>query len=106
MKPYVLLLLLLVCFCPSSVPGAEGPKLQKLVIGYAAPVASLGIIDVINKAGLFRKQGLEVELVLIAGSGVLTAALLSGQVPLPFLAGAASCDQYQLHLKALRWSWY
>ena len=90
MNPYVLLLLLLVCFCPSSVPGAEGPKLQKLVIGYAAPVASLGIIDVINKGGLFRKQGLEVELVLIAGSGILTAAMLSGQVPLTFLAGAAT----------------
>ena len=69
---------------------AEGPKLQKLVIGYAAPVASLGIIDVINKGGLFRKQGLDVELVFIQGSGVLTAAMVSGQVPLTFLAGAAT----------------
>ena len=68
----------------------EGPKQQKLVIGYAAPVASLGIIDVIKKAGLFRKQGLDVELVFIPGSGVLTAAMVSGQVPLTFLAGAAT----------------
>ncbi len=69
---------------------AEGSKLQKLVIGYAAPVASLGIIDVIKKGGLFRKQGLDVELVFIQGSGVLTAAMVSGQVPLTFLAGAAT----------------
>jgi ABC-type nitrate/sulfonate/bicarbonate transport system substrate-binding protein len=74
-----------------SVPAwpAEGPKLEKLVIGYAAPVASLGIIDVIKKGGLFRKHGLDVELVFIQGSGILTAAMVSGQVPLTFLAGAA-----------------
>jgi NitT/TauT family transport system substrate-binding protein len=69
---------------------AEGSKPQKLVIGYAAPVASLGIIDVIKRAGLFRKHGLDVELVYIQGSGVLTAAMVSGQVPLTFLAGAAT----------------
>jgi NitT/TauT family transport system substrate-binding protein len=72
-----------------SLPAAEAPKVQKLVIGYAAPVASLGIIDVIKKAGLFTKHGLDVELVYIQGSGVLTAAMVSGQVPLTFLAGAA-----------------
>jgi NitT/TauT family transport system substrate-binding protein len=79
-------------FSLGSAPAwsAEGAKLEKLVIGYAAPVASLGIIDVIKKAGLFRKHGLDVELVLIAGSGVLTAAMVSGQVPLTFLAGAAT----------------
>jgi hypothetical protein len=42
---------------------AEGAKMQKLEIGYAAPVASLGIIDVINRSGLFRKHGVDVELV-------------------------------------------
>ncbi|HKY06870.1 MAG TPA: ABC transporter substrate-binding protein, partial [Candidatus Binatia bacterium] len=76
----------------SSAPAwsAEGTKLEKLVIGYAAPVASLGIIDVIKRGGLFRKHGLDVELVFIQGSGVLTAAMVSGQVPLTFLAGAAT----------------
>ena len=77
-------------FNANSAPAADGTKLQKLVIGYAAPVASLGIIDVIKRGGLFRKHGLDVELVLIAGSGVLTAAMVSGQVPLTFLAGAAT----------------
>jgi len=37
--------------------------LEKLVIGYPAPVASLGIVDVMRKAGLFRKYGLDVDLV-------------------------------------------
>ncbi len=68
---------------------AYGQKLEKLVIGYPAPVASLGIIDVMRKGGLFKKNGLDVDLVYIQGSPILTAAMVSGQVPLSFIGGAA-----------------
>lgn len=68
---------------------ADAPKLEKLVIGYPAPVASLGIIDVMRKSGLFRKNGLDVDLVYIQGSPILTTAMVSGQVPLSFIGGAA-----------------
>jgi NitT/TauT family transport system substrate-binding protein len=64
-------------------------KLEKLVIGYPAPVASLGIIDVMRKGGLFKKNGLDVDLVYIQGSPILTTAMVSGQVPMAFLGGAA-----------------
>lgn len=64
-------------------------KLEKLVIGYPAPVASLGIIEVMRKSGLFKKNGLDVDLVYIQGSPVLTTAMVSGQVPMAFLGGAA-----------------
>ena len=74
---------------PSSVWPADNQKLEKLVIGYPAPVASLGIVDVMRKAGLFRKNGLDVDLVYIQGSPVLTTAMVSGQVPMAFLGGAA-----------------
>jgi NitT/TauT family transport system substrate-binding protein len=72
-----------------SLNSAQAQKLEKLVIGYPAPVASLGIIDVMRKAGLFRKNGLDVDLVYIQGSPVLTTAMVSGQVPMAFLGGAA-----------------
>jgi NitT/TauT family transport system substrate-binding protein len=68
---------------------ADAPKLEKLVIGYPAPVASLGIVDVMRKAGLFRKNSLDVDLVYIQGSPILTAAMVSGQVPLSFIGGGA-----------------
>ena len=67
----------------------QAQKLEKLVIGYPAPVASLGIIDVMRKGGLFKKNGLDIDLVYIQGSPVLTTAMVSGQVPLSFLGGAA-----------------
>src|SRR5215510_8227996 len=79
----------LIGFQPVLVSSADRQKLEKLVIGYPAPVASLGIIDVMRKAGLFKKYGLDVDLVYIQGSPILTAAMVSGQVPLSFLGGAA-----------------
>jgi NitT/TauT family transport system substrate-binding protein len=74
---------------PHSGWSADPPKLEKLVIGYPAPVASLGIIEVMRKAGLFKKNGLDIDLVYIQGSPILTTAMVSGQVPLSFLGGAA-----------------
>ena len=55
-----------------TAPPAFAQKLEKLVIGYPAPVASLGIIDVMRKGGLFKKNGLDVDLVYIQGSPILT----------------------------------
>src|ERR1043166_10018009 len=70
-----------------SVQARSADKLEKLVIGYPAPVASLGIVDVMRKAGLFKKNGLDVDLVYIQGSPILTTAMVSGQVPLSFIGG-------------------
>ena len=89
-KCFISILIAMLLLHPVQAIPADGPKLQKLVIGYAAPVASLAMIDVMKKSGLFKKHGLDVELVFIPGSGVLTAAMVSGQVPLTFLAGAAT----------------
>jgi NitT/TauT family transport system substrate-binding protein len=85
----IIITALLFLHLPRMASVAEAQKLEKLVIGYPAPVASLGIIDVMRKGGLFRKNGLDVDLVYIQGSPILTTAMVSGQVPLSFLGGAA-----------------
>jgi ABC-type nitrate/sulfonate/bicarbonate transport system substrate-binding protein len=85
-------LLIAILFCllsPCAVGAADMPKLEKLIIGYPAPVASLGIVEVMRKAGLFKKNGLDVDLVYIQGSPILTTAMVSGQVPLSFIGGPA-----------------
>ena len=86
---FICALIVATAAAPWTAPPAFAQKLEKLVIGYPAPVASLGIIDVMRKGGLFRKNGLDVDLVYIQGSPILTAAMVSGQVPLAFLGGAA-----------------
>jgi NitT/TauT family transport system substrate-binding protein len=86
-------IIVLVLCCAAAGVNTTAPayaqKLEKLVIGYPAPVASLGIIDVMRKGGLFKKNGLDVDLVFIQGSPILTAAMVSGQVPMSFIGGAA-----------------
>ena len=47
--------LCLLCILASDFKILHAQKLEKLVIGYPAPVASLGIIEVMRKAGLFRR---------------------------------------------------
>lgn len=54
-----LLLASVIClnfFEPYCARSADAQKLEKLVIGYPAPVASLGIVDVMRKGGLFKKK--------------------------------------------------
>ena len=89
MKFLYSLILSLSCLMAVGGSAAHAQKLEKLVIGYPAPVASLGIIDVMRKAGLFKKNGIDVDLVYIQGSPILTTAMVSGQVPMAFLGGAA-----------------
>ena len=55
----------------SDFSPVHAQKLEKLVIGYPAPVASLGLIDVTRKAGLFKKHGLDVDLVYIQGLSLI-----------------------------------
>jgi NitT/TauT family transport system substrate-binding protein len=80
---------ILLFILPRVASSAEAQRLEKLIIGYPAPVASLGAVDVIRRAGLFKKYGLDADLVYIQGSPLLTAAMVSGQVPLSFIGGAA-----------------
>jgi len=42
-----------------------------------------------RKGGLLKRNGLDVDLVYIQGSPILTAAMVSGQVPLSFIGGGA-----------------
>ena len=82
----------LLCFVvatPINIRAAESQDLQELTIGYPALVTTLASIAVIQKAGFFRKHGLDVDLVYIAGSPLLTAAMVSGQVPMSFVGAPA-----------------
>jgi NitT/TauT family transport system substrate-binding protein len=85
----VLVLTLSAVLNSSQVAAAESQGLQRLTIGYPALATTLATIAVIQKAGLFKKYGLDVDLVFISGSPLLTAAMVSGQVPLSFVGAPA-----------------
>jgi len=64
-------------------------RLDRLHVGYSAQAGSLAPIWVTKEAGLFKKHGLDVELLFIPGGPTAAAALLSGEVPITVVGGPA-----------------
>jgi len=62
---------------------------EKLHVGYSAQAGSLAPIWVTEEAQLFRKHGLEVELLFIPGGPTVAAAMMTGAVPIAAVAGPA-----------------
>ena len=62
-------------------------KLQKLMMGYPTPGAGV-TAEVIRRGGFFKKNGLDVDLVLLSGSSLLAAAMISGHVPIAQVGAA------------------
>lgn len=87
--PFIISITLsLLLFSALSQPRtAVAQRPPKLIMGYPTPGAGI-TIEVIRRAGFFKKHGLDVDLVLLSGSSLLAAAMISGSVPVS-MAGAA-----------------
>ena len=72
-----------------TVHASAQSKLEKLHVGYSAQAGSLAPIWITKEAGLFKKHGLDVELLFIPGGPTAAAALLSGEVPISVVGGPA-----------------
>jgi NitT/TauT family transport system substrate-binding protein len=64
-------------------------KMEKLHVGYSAQAGSLAPIWITKEAGIFKKHGLDVELLFIPGGPTAAAALMSGEVPITVVGGPA-----------------
>jgi NitT/TauT family transport system substrate-binding protein len=64
-------------------------KLERLHVGYSAQAGSLAPIWITKEAGIFKKHGLDVELLFIPGGPTAAAALMSGEVPITVVGGPA-----------------
>jgi NitT/TauT family transport system substrate-binding protein len=64
-------------------------KMEKLHVGYSAQAGSLAPIWITKEAGIFKRHGLDVELLFIPGGPTAAAALLSGEVPITVGGGPA-----------------
>src|SRR3990172_6971731 len=84
-----LLLLLLLGAAPRGAMAAE-----KLVGIYSAQVMSQSLPAVAEAAGLFRKHGIDFHLVYISSSGMVTAAMLSGDAEISLTGGVGNVRAY------------
>jgi NitT/TauT family transport system substrate-binding protein len=77
------------CLAGPAVPTTAQTKKEKLHVGYSAQAGSLAPIWITKEAGIFKKHGLDVELLFIPGGPTAAAALLSGEVPITVVGGPA-----------------
>ena len=77
---------LLMLVLPSLSYAAEAPI--KLRVAYPTLTASYAVAWVAKEENLFRKNGLDVELLFIQSSPILVAAMLAGNAPIGLTSGA------------------
>jgi len=79
---------LIVFFALSSIAGAQSP-LEKLRLTYSAIGGSQASVWIPYEAGIFRKHGLDVELLYVGGGGRAAQVVQSGEVPIGVFTGGA-----------------
>jgi NitT/TauT family transport system substrate-binding protein len=72
-----------------SVAARAQEKLEKMNVGYSAQAGAFAPIWITQEAGLFRKHGLDVNLIFIPGGPTAAAAMLAGEVQAVAMAGPA-----------------
>jgi NitT/TauT family transport system substrate-binding protein len=64
-------------------------KLEKMNIGYSAQAGAFAPIWITKEAGLFKKNGLDVNLLFIPGGPTAAAAMTAGELQAAAMAGPA-----------------
>ncbi len=84
-----MLLLVLAFFLHPSPVAAQ--TLTRLRVGYAGGTSLIGppVVWATKEAGLFEENGLEAELIGVAGGGLLTQAMVAGDIQFGAMAGSA-----------------
>ena len=82
---------LLGLYYPCLVFSASAAEpVTKLTAAYGTITSGYSVMWVAKDAGIFAQNGLDVELLLIQSSPILASAMLSGNVPLAIMGGAAA----------------
>jgi NitT/TauT family transport system substrate-binding protein len=87
----VLLLLCGVFLCATRSAGAAEP-LQKVRLAYASITSAFAIPWIAKDAGIFRRHGLDVEIVYIASGPRTIQALVAGGVDIAAVGGGSGVD--------------
>src|SRR5438046_7130393 len=74
----------------SPLPGQTKQKPHYINLGSSSISVSQAILRVINDAGIFQKNGLDVSLVLITGGSGIVQALIAGDLPVAVVSGEPS----------------
>jgi NitT/TauT family transport system substrate-binding protein len=89
LKLMLLIWLLALCTFSQSGVAFSQDKVEKMHIGYSAQAGAFAPIWITKEAGLFKKNGLDVDLLFIPGGPTAAASMLAGEVQAVAMAGPA-----------------
>ncbi|HEY6200408.1 MAG TPA: ABC transporter substrate-binding protein [Candidatus Binatia bacterium] len=79
-----------IAFVQMAPARADAQALKKLNLSYTATSPYQAVVIIAQQAGLFRKYGLDVTLIFMAGGSLGISAMMSGEVPITQADGSAS----------------
>ena len=82
----VVFLLLLSLLLPSMVTA----QLTRIKVGYSSIGVGQSLVWVAKDAGLFKENGLDVQLIFIGSSSILSQAIIAGDVPIAIMSGSTA----------------
>ena len=81
-------------FAPATPGASAQPALEKLRVAYSAIGGSQASVWIPYEAGIFRKHGLDVELLYVGGGGRAAQIVQSGEVPIGVFTGGAVINSH------------
>ncbi len=88
MKKLLLLLVLTLSACGATAAPSRSQPAVKLTAGHSNPIAETMALYLAKEAGVFQKNGLDVDVRLIAGGSTAMAAVVAGDTPYSHLGGS------------------
>src|SRR4029077_1885527 len=64
----------------------------RIKVGYSSIGVGQSLVWVAKEAGLFRENGLDVQLIFIGSSSIVTQSVIAGDVPIAIMSGTAAIN--------------
>src|SRR5438445_12750861 len=77
------------CFVRVSVAPAQVARIK---VGYSSIGVGQSLVWVAKEAGLFKENGLDVQLIFIGSSSILSQAVIARDVPIAIMSGTAAIN--------------
>ena len=84
------LMLVMILFIVPARPASA--QLNKLRVGYSSVSAGQSVLWVTKEAGIFQKNGLDVELLFVQSASLMAQALAGQSLPMAIMSGATAME--------------
>ena len=67
-------------------------QVTRIKVGYSSIGVGQSLVWVAKEAGLFKENGLDVQLIFVGSSSILTQSVIAGDVPIAIMSGTAAIN--------------